>query len=53
MRDPIVIRLSSGRQNVDLSPAAQQTNAFTYGVVERTSAAGREFESYVHHQDAF
>ena len=48
------IRLSlSSRQLVNLLPVAQRTNALAYGVVERTWAAGREFESHVHHENAF
>ena len=51
-----VIWLSLGRPSVNLLPVAQRsqrTNALTYGVVERTWAAGREFESHVHHENAF
>ena len=36
-----VIRLSLGRRLVNLLPVAQQTNAFTNGVVGRTAGAGR------------
>ena len=37
-----------------LLPAAQRTNALTYGVVGRTwAAAGRELECQVHHQKRF
>ena len=50
-----VIRFSLGRRLVNLLPVAQRTisNALMYGVVERTWAAGREFESRVHHENAF
>ena len=47
------ITLSLGRRLVNLSPVAQRTNALTYGVVGRTRVAGREFESYVHHENVF
>ena len=48
-----VIRLSLGRRLVDLLPVAQRTNAFTNGVVDRPWVVGREFESHVHHENAF
>ena len=49
----VVIRLSLGRRLVNLLPAAQRTNALTYGVVGRPWVVGREFESHVHHENAF
>ena len=48
-----VIRLSLGRRLVNLLPLAQRTNAFTNGVVDRPWVVGREFESHVHHENAF
>ena len=50
-----VIRLSLGRRLVNLSPVAQRTinNALTNGVVDRPWVVGREFESHVHHENAF
>ena len=48
-----VIRLGLGRQKVNLLPLAQRTNAFTNGVVDRPWVVGREFESHVHHENAF
>ena len=48
-----VIRISSGRRLVNLLPVAQRTNALTNGVVDRTWAVGREFDSHVHHENAF
>ena len=48
-----VIRLSLGRRLVNLLPVAQRTNAFTNGVVGRPWVVGREFESHVHHENAF
>ena len=48
-----VIRLSLGRRMVDLLQVAQRTNAFTNGVVDRPWVVGREFESHVHHENAF
>ena len=48
-----VIRLSLGRRLVSLLPVAQRTNAFTNGVVDRPWVVGREFESHVHHENAF
>ena len=47
------IRLSLGRRWVNLLPVAQRSNAFTNGVVERPWVVGREFESHVHHENAF
>ena len=49
----VVIRLSLGRRSVNLLPVAQRTNAFTNGVVDRPWVVGREFESHVHHENAF
>ena len=49
---PRVVR-HLGRESVNLLPVAQRTNALTYGVVGRTLAAGREFESHVHHGNFF
>ena len=48
-----VIRLGLGGRLVKSLPVAQRTVTLTYGVVGRTSAAGREFESLVHHENAF
>ena len=48
-----VIRLSLGRRMVSLLPVAQRTNAFPNGVVDRPWVVGREFESHVHHENAF
>ena len=48
-----VIRLRLGRRLVNLSPVAQRTNALTNGVVHRPWVVGREFESHVHHENAF
>ena len=48
-----VIRLRLGRRLVNLLPVAQRTNAFTNGVVDRPGVVGREFESHVHHENAF
>ena len=48
-----VIRLSLGRQLVNLLPVAQRTHAFTNGVDDRPWVVGREFESHVHHGNAF
>ena len=48
-----VIGLSLGRRLVNLLPVAQRTNAFTNGVVDRPWVVGREFESHVHHENAF
>ena len=48
-----VIRLSLGRRLVNLLPVAQRTNAFANGVVDRPWVVGREFESHVHHENAF
>ena len=50
---PSVIRFSLGRRLVNLLPVAQRTNAFTNGVVDRPWVVGREFESHVHHENAF
>ena len=49
-----VIRLSLGRRLVNLSPVTQRTNALS----QMASSAGpwvvgREFESHVHHENAF
>ena len=41
------------RRLVNLLPVAQRTNAFTNGVVDRPWVVGREFESHVHHENAF
>ena len=49
----VVIRLSLGRRLVNHLPVAQRTNAFTNGVDSRTWVVGREFESHVHHENAF
>ena len=50
-----VMRLSLGRQLVNLLPVAQRTmnNALTNGFVDRPWVVGREFESHVHHENAF
>ena len=48
-----VIRLSLGRRLVNLLPVAKQSNALTNGVVGRPWVVGREFESHVHHENAF
>ena len=48
-----VIRLSLRRRLVNLLPVAQQINAFTNGVVDRSWVVGREFESHIHHENAF
>ena len=48
-----VIRLSLGRRLVNLLPVAQRTSVFTNGVVDRPWVVGREFESHVHHENAF
>ena len=48
-----VIRLILGRRLVNLLPVAQRTNALTNGVVDRPWVVGREFESHVHHENAF
>ena len=50
---PVALRLSLGGRSVGLLPVAQRTNALTKGVVCRTWAAGREFESNDHHENAF
>ena len=49
----LVIRLSLGRRLVNLLPVAQWTNAFTNAVVDRPWVVGREFESHLHHENAF
>ena len=48
-----LFRFSLGRRSVNLLPVAQRTNAFTNGVVDRPRVVGREFESHVHHENAF
>ena len=48
-----VVSLSLGKRLVNLLPVAQRTNAFTNGVVDRPWVVGREFESHVHHENAF
>ena len=48
-----VIRLNLGRRLVNLLPVAKRTNALTNGVVDRPWVVGREFESHVHHENAF
>ena len=48
-----VTRLSLGRRLVNFSQVAQRTNALTNGVVDRPWVVGREFESHVHHENAF
>ena len=50
---PDIVRLSWGRRSVDLLPVAQRTIALTNGVVDRPWVVGREFESHVHHDNAF
>ena len=47
------IRVSFGRRSVNLLPVAQRTNAVINGVVDRSWLVGREFESHVHHENAF
>ena len=42
-----------GRRWVNYLLVDQRTSALTYDIVERTSAADREFESRVHHENAF
>ena len=50
----IVMRLTLGRRLVNLLPVAQRTNnAFTNDDVDRPWIVGREFESHVHHENAF
>ena len=44
---------SLGKGLVSLLPVAQRTNAFTNGAVDRPWVVGREFESHVHHENAF
>ena len=53
LRFMVVIRLSLGRRNVNHLPVAQRTNALTNGVVDIPWVVGREFESHVHHENAF
>ena len=48
-----VIRLSLGWRLAYILPVAQRTNDFTNGVVDRPWVLGREFESHVHHVNAF
>ena len=48
-----VWRLSLGGRSINILPVDEGINALTYGVVERTWAVGREFESHVHHENAF
>ena len=48
-----VIRLSLRRRLVNLLPVSQRTNALTNGVIDRPWVVGREFESHVHHENAF
>ena len=48
-----VIRLSLSGRLVNLSPVAQRTSVLTNGVVDRPWVVGREFESHVHHENAF
>ena len=48
-----VMRLSSVRRLVNPLPVAQWTNALTNGVVDKPWVVGREFESHVHHENAF
>ena len=50
-----VIRLSLGRPLVNLLPVAQRTSVFTKfdGVVDIPWIVGRDFESHVHHENAF
>ena len=51
----MIVRLNLGRRLVNLLPVAQRTtsNALTNGVVDRPWVVGREFESHVHHENAF
>ena len=53
LRFMVVTRLSLGRRNVNHLPVAQRTNALTNGVVDIPWVVGREFESHVHHENAF
>ena len=48
-----VIRLRLGWRLVNLLPVPKRPNAFTNGVVDRPWVVGLEFESHVHHDNAF
>ena len=52
-RDAVVIRLSLGRRLVNLLPVAQRLMPSQMASSAGPWVVGREFESHVHHENAF